>query len=217
MLLARIPDPPDFNDLLQGFLGQIFGPDSWILYVFVFATWAWAWYGLARSAFQRSRDLVAKASSIPAVRRVGVGASVLLVAGSQTCYLILSYYIAANIEPTVRSANDITDVDYTTWFTAPEVSPTEYPGFWIWFVISLCIMGVGWVSVDEPGLRVITWMPLAGGIFALCAPFLGMSEQADPVTAARMKFLAALIIAYEVAAIATVYTPSFCVKSIRRK
>jgi hypothetical protein len=215
--IASIPEPAEPKDLFQALLGAVFGPDSWILYVFVFATWVLAWYSFVRSAHSRTQAAVSRIAATEPGQRATLAFWTLLTIFSQGAYLVISFFIGSHIYRAVSETDGPADVDFGAWFTDPVSSPASDPAFWIWFLIAIGIVAIGWASAQgETGLRVFSWFPLIGGFIACFIPFLVALEQPDPVTVERMKTFGLLLITYEVSAVITVYAPAACLRSWRK-
>jgi hypothetical protein len=214
---TSVPEPPEPKDLVEALLAAVFGPDSWILYVFVFATWAMAWYAFAKFAHSRARIAYSKVVATEPGRRANLTIWTVATLVSQAVYLIISFFIGANIHQAVSQTDGPADVDFGAWFTAPASDPASDPYFWIWFLIAVGIVAIGWASANgETGLRAFAWLPLLCGVMACFVPLLIVLEQPDPVTVARMKALGLLLITYEISAVATVYAPAVCLRAWRK-
>lgn len=219
MNLAQVPEPAEPKDLLESLLRYIFGPDSWILYVFVFSTWLWAWYSLVVAGHARTRRVYSRVSSATAGATISAVFWMLLVAVAQGSYLALSYFIGANIRESVSGTEGPADVDFAKWFSGPASSPVTDPVFWVWFLVAVSMVAIGWASAQDStleGLRAFTWLPLACGFVACFVPFIVAAEEPDPLTVERMKVLGALIVAYEISALLSVYAPAICTAAWRK-
>lgn len=171
--LVTIPDPPQPDDVVEYVLVQLLGPNSIIVWIFVFLNFGFAWYKVAQIAHQRARRVVHYASSIPLSGRLATASALMAMIVVHAVYLFVSYFIGVELSVMLEQQSGVQIYEYERWWQIPTYAQWDaVSGVYFGVAALIVIISIYFASrgLSLPGF--LWYLPAVG---LLCVGLLGLA------------------------------------------